>query len=65
MLKLFKVMKGDRAVYFEDKQTAKRERDALRAATNADTVVMRGPDHWRGESFNVSTRTIGRRQPAW
>lgn len=58
-LKLFKVMKGDRAVYFNNKGTAKRERNALIAA-GTHAVVMRGPDHWRGESFNVSKRTTKR-----
>ena len=48
-LALFKVVDGDKAYHFSDKQAAKAQRDKLPGA-----VVMRGPDHWKGESFNTS-----------
>ena len=56
MLRLFKIMKGDEPVYFNNKRLAKLERDAL-IAEGKQAVVMRGPDHWKGESFNVSSKT--------
>lgn len=41
-------------LYFDNKRLAKRERDRLHDDGKTDIVVMRGPDHKRGESFNVS-----------
>ncbi len=60
MLNLFKVMVGKEPFYFGRKVDAKQHRDMLPSNTSgkyADRVVMRGPDHWRGESFNKSTRS--------
>jgi hypothetical protein len=56
MLRLFKIMKGNEAVYFNNKAMAKLERDAL-IAEGKTAVVMRGPDHRKGESFNKSSQT--------
>lgn len=60
MLKLFKVVSPRFAEpsYFWDKMVAKNFRDELEPA---NLKVMRGPDHWRGESFNKSTRMRGAR----
>lgn len=61
--KLFKVVPpGAKGAWcFDNKPEAKKVRDTIRAACNekgAKTiVVMRGPDHWRGESFNKSRKT--------
>jgi len=41
-------------LYFDNKRLAKRERDRLLDDGKTGVVVMRGPDHRRGESFNVS-----------
>ena len=59
-LKLFKVVTPtyQDPQYFQNKADAKQERDDLRPAR---LRVMRGPDHWRGESFNKSTRMRGAR----
>ncbi len=59
MLKLFKVTVGNEPMYFQRKVDAKIHRDAGqgRDGQHSDRVVMRGPDHWRGESFNKSTRS--------
>ena len=56
-LRLFKVEAGGNPVYFENKRLAKRERDRLHDDGKTDIVIMRGPDHRRGESFNVSKQT--------
>lgn len=48
-LALFKTMEGSVATHFSHKVDAKAARDA-----QGGVVVMRGPDHWRGESFNRS-----------
>lgn len=53
MLRLFKIdVDGKTPVYFNNKRQAKAERDKLRDAGHETVVVMRGPDHRRGESFN-------------
>ena len=59
-LKLFKVVTPtyQEPQYFQSKAAAKQERDNLRPA---NLVVMRGPDHWRGESFNKSRQMRGKR----
>lgn len=59
-MKLFKVVspRFKEPQYFSDKMVAKNFRDELEPAS---LVVMRGPDHWRGESFNRSTRMRGAR----
>ena len=57
-LLLFKVMQGSHPVYFQNKMVAKTLRDELESA---NLVVTRGPDHWRGESFNKAKRTRGSR----
>lgn len=46
-LALFKVVDGNVATHFSHKEDAKAARDEVKGM-----VVMRGPDHWRGESFN-------------
>lgn len=46
-LALFKIVDGNVATHFSHKEDAKTARDA-----GTGLVVMRGPDHWRGESFN-------------
>ena len=59
-LRLFKVVTPtyQDPQYFQSKAAAKEERASLKPA---HLVVMRGPDHWRGESFNKSTRMRGAR----
>ena len=55
MMQLFKVMVGrhlDMPFYYDRKEDAKVER-----AQHKGAVIMRGPDHWRGESFNVARNT--------
>jgi len=49
--KFFKVKIGDKTFYFLDKKAAKKARD------NSDRtcIVMRGPDHWRGETYGPTT----------
>ena len=49
-MKLFKVTTKHASVYFDNKPAAKRYRDEFMG----ETFVMRGPDHNKGESFNVS-----------
>lgn len=57
MLRLFKIdVDGKTPVYFNNKRQAKAERDKLREAGHTQVVVMRGPDHRRGESFNKAQR---------
>jgi len=66
-LRLFKIEVGsytfqgkavDEAVlYFDNKRLAKRERDRLLDDGRTGIVVTRGPDHRKGESFNVSEQT--------
>lgn len=51
-LKLFKIDDGNEPVYFNSKRAAKHKRDILHAEGRTDIVVMRGPDHRKGESFN-------------
>ena len=53
-LRLFKIEAGADPVYFDSKRVAKHERDKLIDDGKTGIVVMRGPDHKRGESFNVS-----------
>lgn len=57
-LKLFKIVVGKEPFYFNRKVDAKRARDDLLLNTS-DRVVMRGPDHWRGESFNKTSSKRG------
>jgi hypothetical protein len=58
-LKLFKVVSKQWAEphYFQDKMVAKNVRDE----DDEKRVIMRGPDHWRGESFNTTKRMRGSR----
>lgn len=56
-LRLFKIEAGGDPVYFDNKRLAKRERDLMHDQGKTGVVVMRGPDHRRGESFNVSSQT--------
>ena len=59
---IFKVVPGPKAKphYFQNKGAAKKVRD-LSTGYGGLCVVMRGPDHWRGESFNTTKRTRGAR----
>lgn len=56
MQRLFKVMVEGKPEYFDHKKLAKIRRDRAYGPENGG-VVMRGPDHWKGESFNVSEQT--------
>ena len=60
-LRLFKVMKKGEPTFFSRKDSAKAERNAQNK-NGGSAVVMRGPDHWRGESFNQPSRRIGKRR---
>jgi hypothetical protein len=64
MTRLFKVVspRFPEPTYFGNKEDAKSFRDELEPA---NLVVMRGPDHWRGESFNVSKQTPKRGARKW
>jgi hypothetical protein len=42
--------------YFSNKRGARVFRDE-RIEAGESCVIMRGPDHWRGESFNTSEKT--------
>jgi hypothetical protein len=59
-LKLFKVVSHSVTSYFQNKMAAKKLCDAG-SANGGKLYVMRGPDHWRGESFNNTKRTRGAR----
>ncbi len=62
-MKLYKVVfaRGGVPIYFANKRDAKAYRDL-----HANTVVCRGPDHWRGESFNRNLNpTPSSKGPAW
>lgn len=63
-LKLFKIEYGKTLTYFDNKRLARRARDQLVEGGAFNIVVMRGPDHYRGESFNVSNQMpkLGRRR---
>lgn len=64
--KLFKVGHTMPA-YFNSKKAAKTQRDELNMLLSTHErrfAITRGPDHWRGESFNRSKRTRGSRS-AW
>jgi hypothetical protein len=56
MKRLFKVVKEGESVFFRAKEGAKEFRDQIKGA-----VVMRGPDHGLGESFNTSPKMRGKR----
>lgn len=66
--KLFKVItpgSGWDPAYYDDKMKAKRHRNQEIERGNF-TVVCRGPDHWRGESFNKAEQTPkSRRKQVW
>lgn len=53
-LRLYKIESGETLTYFDNKRLAKRTRDQIIEGGASNVVIMRGPDHWRGESFNVS-----------
>lgn len=63
-LRLFKIEHGKTLTYFDVKSLAKRARNQLIKGGASNIVVMRGPDHYRGESFNVSNQMpkLGRRR---
>lgn len=48
--RLFKVIVGNRSIYFDNKAAAKVERDLMTAEGYTDIVVNRGPDHHKGET---------------
>ena len=56
---LYKIKHGaSQPVYFKDKRAAKMHRDDLvENGVKEVVVIMRGPDHWKGESFNKTTNT--------
>lgn len=55
---LYKIQHGDtHPIYFKDKRTAKDHQFDLIEAGAKSVVIMRGPDHWKGESFNKTTNT--------
>lgn len=58
MQRLYKVATKTLAAprYFDDKMVAKTLRDERKEA-GEHCVVSRGPDHPRGETFNVSKQT--------
>jgi len=56
MQRLFKVVVEGKPEYFDNKTIAKVRRDRAYGPKDGG-VVMRGPDHWKGESFNVSKQT--------
>ena len=63
--RLFKVVspRFQEPQYFGNKRDAKFCRDELKPA---NLVIMRGPDHWRGESFNRNLNpTPSSKGPAW
>lgn len=57
--RLFKLMVEGKPEYFDNKKLAKIRRDRAYGpdAAKHGGVIMRGPDHWKGETFNVSTQT--------
>lgn len=57
--RLFKLMVEGKPEYFDNKKLAKIRRDRAYGpdATKHGGVIMRGPDHWKGESFNTATQT--------
>ncbi len=66
--KLFKLSVGTGLEFFQSKRAAKKVCDKLnedrKRAGSPLFVVMRGPDHWLGESFNVSHQMMKQRQNA-
>jgi len=55
MLKLFKIQVNRKAdpLYFDSKRVARYRRERLREELGVEDIpIMRGPDHWRGESYN-------------
>jgi len=53
-MNLFKLGPERLPCHFNDKMKAKNRRDELNtllASSQPGFIVMRGPDHWRGESF--------------
>jgi hypothetical protein len=59
MQRLFKLQIEGKPEYFDNKKIAKIRRDRAFGpdAVKHGGVIMRGPDHWKGESFNVSKQT--------
>lgn len=54
MLKLYKIVDGTGApIYFAGKRAARHALEGVREV-GMEGVLMRGPDHWKGESFNDS-----------
>ncbi len=64
---LYKIQHGvSQPVYFKDKRTAKMHRDDLvENGAKGVIVIMRGPDHWKGESFNKTTNTPKTQKGRW
>ncbi len=65
--RLYKIQHGDtEPVFFKDKRTAKIHREALEYdGVPGNIIIMRGPDHWRGESFNITTNTPRTQKHRW
>ncbi len=45
--RFYKILVAGKPVFYKDRNMAKRARDEAGGG-----VVMRGPDHWKGESYN-------------
>lgn len=60
-LQLFKVEIDGKPSYFNSKRNAKKARDG---ATRI-CIVMRGPDHWRGESYGRSLTQTASSKREW
>lgn len=58
--RLFKIIVDGKPAYYKDRKIAKAARDAAGGG-----VIMRGPDHWKGESFNVSEQTPSSKKASW
>ena len=58
-MRLFKIQSDENApvYFFPEKRLAKAHRDDLHAQGKKGVVIMRGPDHWRGESYNITRNT--------
>lgn len=65
-MNLFKVELNGEPFYFADRASAKLHRDFANREKRYNVVVSRGPDHWRGESFNRNLNpTPSSKGPAW
>jgi hypothetical protein len=62
-------MNADRDNMNADRDNMNADRDNMNADRDkpggGPWTVARGPDHWRGESFNVSKQTPSSKRSAW